>query len=59
MADNHKENLFRAATLIIDRNVRAAATKLQDRKLLTKLAAGDMHAIDAYYHASCLATLYN
>ena len=36
-----------------------AATKLQDRKLLAKLAAGDMHAIDAYHHVSCLTFLYN
>ena len=49
----------RAATLAIDSNVRAAATKLQDHKLLSKLAAGDMHALDAYYHASCLTALYN
>ena len=53
------KNLRRAATLAIDGNVRAAATKLQDHKLLSKLAAGDMHAQDAYYHASCLTALYN
>ena len=53
------KNLRRAATLVIDSNVRAAATELQDHKLLLKLAAGDMHAQDAYYHASCLTALYN
>ena len=53
------DNLRRAATLSLDSNVRAAATKLQDRRLLTKLAAGDLLAIDAYYHAGCLAGLYN
>ena len=31
---------------------------LRDSKLLAKLASGDMHAIDAYYHAKCLAALY-
>ena len=36
------ENLRRVATHTLDRNVRAVATKLQDRRLLTKLAAGDM-----------------
>jgi hypothetical protein len=51
--------LHKAATLAIDTRVRSAATQLQDRKLLTKLASGDMHAIDAVYHASCLAGLYN
>ena len=39
--------------------IRAAATKLQDHRLLSKLAAGDMHAQDAYYHPSCLTALYN
>ena len=53
------KNLRRAGTLVIDSNVRAAATELQDHKLLSKLAAGDMHAQDAYYHASCLTALYN
>ena len=50
-------NLRRAATFAVDSNVRAAATKLQDHKLLSKLAAGDMHALDAYYHPSCLMAL--
>ena len=53
------KNLRRAATLVIDSKVKAAATELQDHKLLSKLAAGDMHAQDAYYHASCLTALYN
>ena len=51
--------LHKAATLGIDNRVRSAATQLRDRKLLTKLAMGDMHAVDAVYHASCLAALYN
>ena len=53
------KNLRRAATLAIDGNVRAAATKLQVHKLLSKLAAGDIDSQDAYYHASCLTALYN
>ena len=57
--DETGENLRRAATLILDSKVRAAATKLQDRKLLTKLAAGDMPATDSYYHTGCLTALYN
>lgn len=40
------------------RSARAAATKLQDRKLLTKLAADDMPAIDSH-HTGCLTALYN
>ena len=57
--DETGESLRRAATLTLDSKVRAAATKLQDRKLLTKLAAGDMPAIDSYYHPACLTALYN
>lgn len=53
------KNLCRAATLAIDGNIRAAATKLQDHKLLSKLAPGDMHAQNAYYHVLCLTALYN
>lgn len=53
------KNLRRAATLANDGNVRAAATKLQDHKLLSKLAVGDKHAQDAYYYTSCLTALYN
>ena len=52
-------NLRRAATFDVDSNVRAASTKLQDHKLLSKLASGDIHALDAYYHPSCLTALYN
>ena len=57
--DETGDNLRRAATLTLDSKVRAAATKLQDRKLLTKLAAGDMLAIDLYYRTGCLTALYN
>ena len=52
-------NLRRAATFAVDNNVRAAVTKLKDHKVLSKLACGDMYPLDAYYHPSCLATLYN
>lgn len=57
--DETDDNLRRAATLTLDSKARAAATRLQDRKLLTKLAAGDMPAIDSYYHTGCLTALYN
>lgn len=43
----------------ITNNVQSAAETLQDYKLLAKLAQGDMHARDAYYHKSCLTSLYN
>ena len=57
--DETGESLRRAATLTLDSKVRAAATKLQDRKLLRKLAAGDMPANDSYYHPGCITALYN
>ena len=43
--DETGESLRRAATLTLDSKVRAAATKLQDRKILTKLAADDVPLI--------------
>jgi len=44
-----------SATFAVNSNITAAATKLQDHKLLSKLAAGDMVA---WMHASP-AALYN
>jgi hypothetical protein len=51
--------LHKASTYNIDGNVRACALKVGDSALLTKLAAGDMIAIDAVYHHDCLRSLYN
>jgi hypothetical protein len=51
--------MHKASTFDVDRNVRWCATQLQDRKLMSKLANGDMHALDAYYHNPCLVALYN
>ena len=58
---NETENdvLHKASQFNIDRNVRTPAIQLQDTKLLAKLAAGDMMAIDAVYHINCLMDLYN
>ena len=50
--------LHKASTFTIDFKVRKCATKLMDSKLLSKLAAGDMVAIDAQYHRDCLSNLY-
>ncbi|CAB3979700.1 Hypothetical predicted protein [Paramuricea clavata] len=52
-------NLRRASTLEVDTKVRKYATKLNDTSLLTKLAAGDMVAIDAIYHTKCIVAFYN
>ena len=43
----------------LDRRVKECAMALGDSRLLAKLANGDMIAIEAKYHASCLAQLYN
>lgn len=47
-----------ASTFDLDSCVRKCATDLGDSKLLTKFATGDMVAIEAEYHATCLSTLY-
>ena len=50
-------NLHRASTLEVDTKVRKYATELNDTSLLTKLAAGDMVAIDAIYQSITLSAL--
>ena len=54
-----EENLHKVSTNNIDTNVRLMATELKDAGLLAKLSSGDMFAIDAFYHLSCLMTLKN
>lgn len=54
-----QEPLHSASTKNIDVTVRECATELRDTKLLAKLAAGDMVAVDAVYHLSCLTDLRN
>ena len=49
-----KNGLIRAATDIINLNVNHWVAALGDRKLMTKLAKGDMHAVDAMYHKKLL-----
>lgn len=53
-----KINFYKAATLGIDNKVRASAETLCDKDLIRKLSSGDMIAIDAHYHLTCLADLY-
>ena len=45
--------------LEVDEKVRECAILLQDGKLIAKLSAGYLIAIDAKYHAKCLVSLYN
>lgn len=56
---DNASNLHCASTFEIDAKVRRCAIELEDSNILTKLAAGDMVAIEAKYHARCLASLYN
>lgn len=58
-ADDGKEKLHSAQTDKIDQRVREYAHILQDRLLLGKLSEGDMHALDARYHSSCMTLLSN
>ena len=57
--DDATGNLNKAATISLDTRVRQIATELRDTKLLAKLSAGDMIAIDSQYHLKCLATFYS
>ena len=57
--DKSGGNLHRASTIEVDTKVRKYATELNDTRLLTKLAAGDMVAIDAMYHTKCIVGFYN
>ena len=53
------ENLTQAQTFELDRKVRNAASQLCDEKLLARLSEGDMIAVEALYHKTCLSALYN
>ena len=53
------ERLRNASTANIDATVRECATQLRDTKLLARLSSGDMVAIDAVYHLSCMVKLRN
>ena len=51
--------LHQVTTFDVDCRVRKCANTLQDSKLLAKLSAGDLIALEARYHARCLVALYN
>ncbi len=53
------ENLTQAQTFELDRKVRDAANQLCDERLLARLSEGDMIAVEALYHKTCLSSLYN
>ena len=56
---SEKESLHEVMTLQVDSRVRKVATMTQDKRILAKLAGGDMVAIEAAYHRRCLASYYN
>ena len=53
------KELSTASTLDIDNNVRHAAYKIADFRLIAKLSGGDMIAQHAKYHKKCLVQLYD
>lgn len=55
--DDTDSGLHPESTNEVDKRVRECATLLNDGKLLPKLSAGDMVAIDAMYHSKCLVSL--
>ena len=55
----NQSNLYQAETLKVDKKVRDCAVLLNDGKLIAKLSAGDMVALEAKYHTAHLVSLYN
>ena len=53
-----QKRLHDVTTHNIDSKVRQCAIDLQDTKMLAKLSAGDMIAIEAKYHRDCLTNYY-
>jgi len=51
--------LHDVTTMGMDQTVRMYATELKETRLLAKLAPGDMVALEAKYHKTCLCDLYN
>ena len=56
---DNTENLHCPEHLEVNEKVKECAYLLNDNKLIAKLSAGDMIAIEARYHARCLVSLYN
>ena len=49
---------IQASTMNFNSNVQLMATELGDRKLLEKQVMGNMRAVDAVYHKTCMILLY-
>ncbi len=48
--------LHLCSTMALDHELRKMAEELQDTTLLTKIAGGDLVAIDAKYHNNCFCS---
>ena len=57
--DAKAEPLHEFTTLNVDKSVKVMAIKMNDADLLTKLADGDLIAIEAKYHLACLMKYCN
>ena len=58
-SDDNTEQLHEASCFRLNERVRECAHVLQDSRLLAKLSAGDLVALEAKYHSRCLVALYN
>ena len=52
-------DLHEVSTLQADKNIREMITELNDTKLMTRIVAGDLIALEAKYHLPCLVSLRN
>ena len=52
-------SLHNCSTFSLDKSLREMATELQDTELLSRLAGGDLVAIEAKYHNNCLRNYKN
>jgi len=59
ICDESDNVLHEVTTFEVDFRVRKCADILQDTKLLAKISAGDLIALEARYHSRCLVGLYN
>ena len=57
--DDSDMKLHMCQTFQVQRKIEAIAQGIRDTKVLAKLSAGDMIAIEAKYHCQCLAAYYN
>ena len=54
-----KKPLHSVSTMEMDNRARQIALDLQEESLLAKLSAGDIVALEANYHKSCLTSIFN